>query len=341
MKRMSLGELSFWKFYILACLIAGLSMVYFWLSSTVIWESIYGEPLQPPGIAGIGMLIAEWTERLSLPADSVLATLAMSIDHWFLFPCYLFPAAPSLAAIIMVAWFWKWAGVRALFSRLKPWLGEVGRAEGLRIYGLVFAGIIVFAAISLVLQGVVADGGTEAAWQGLRLDTPVTALFVLVLGFLTTHGGLLEELGWHGFAWPMLQERMRSPLHAALFLGILWAAWHLPREFAQLAAGAPVGQIAVQQLAFFVTCMALMVIISYAVNRTGGSVLPAIIIHGANNYLGGAMGDNRVFLAFSVNGLMEVAIAIVIVIIAGAELGRRPERRPDLEKTTAESGGSQ
>jgi hypothetical protein len=337
---MSLSALSFWRFYILAWVIAGLAMVYFWLASTAIWEFMYGEPLQPPGYAGIGLLMTEWTERLSLPFDSMLASMAMSIDHWFLFPCYLFPAAPSLAAIIMVAWSWRAAGVRALFSRLKPWLGGIHPAEGLRLHGLFVAGIIVFAAISLVFQGLVEDGGTEAAWQGLRLDAPLTALFMLVLGFMTTHGGLLEELGWHGFAWPMLQERMRSPVRAAVLLGVLWAAWHLPREFALFAAGVPIGAIAAQQLAFFVTCVALMIIISYAVNRTGGSVLPAIAIHGANNYLGGAMGDNTVFLAFTVNGLMEVVIAVLVVLFAGAELGRRPDRRPDLEKTPAEMGGS-
>jgi hypothetical protein len=330
MKRMSFGEIQFWKFYVLACVIASLAMVYLWFAGTVMWEFFYGEPLQPAAFAGISMLIAEWTAKLSLPADSVLASLAMSSTHWFLLPCYLFPAAPSLAAIIMVAWYFKGAGVRALFSRLKPWLGGVRRAEGIRLYAVLFVAILVFAAISLLLQGAVEHGGTAAAWQGLRLDTPLTALLILVLGFMTTHGGLLEELGWHGFAWPMLQERMRTPLHAAVFLGLLWAAWHLPREIAQLAAGAEIGTIAMQQLSFFTTCVALMVIISFAVNRTGGSVLPAIMIHGASNYLGGAMADRSVFGTFKVNDVVEIFIAIIIVVAVGSELGRRPERQSDL-----------
>jgi len=129
MRKMSFSELSFWPFYVLACVFACLTMVYMWLASTVIWEFFHGEPLQPAGYAGIGMLISEWNTRLALPYDSMLATLAMSTEHWYLFPCYLFPAAPSIAAIIIVAWSWKGAGVRALFSRLKPWLGGVQRAE--------------------------------------------------------------------------------------------------------------------------------------------------------------------------------------------------------------------
>jgi membrane protease YdiL (CAAX protease family) len=157
-------------------------------------------------------------------------------------------------------------------------LGGVRRTEGLKLYALIFVAIVVFAAIALVLQGVVEDGGTRAAW-------------------------------------------------------------HLPREFAQVVHGAEIAPIAMGQVSFFATTTALMVIISYAVNRTGGSVLPAIVIHGANNYLSGAMGGRYVFLTFGVIGVMEIVIAVVIVLVAGTELGRRPERRPDLEFTSSETAG--
>jgi len=74
MRKMSFSELSFWPFYVLACVFACLTMVYMWLASTVIWEFFHGEPLQPAGYAGIGMLISEWNTRLALPYDSMLAT---------------------------------------------------------------------------------------------------------------------------------------------------------------------------------------------------------------------------------------------------------------------------
>ena len=52
---------------------------------------------------------------------------------------------------------------------------------------------------------------------------------LLLLGVATgLGGGLLEELGWTGFAIPRL--RLRHGVFATgLGMGVLWAAWHLPQ----------------------------------------------------------------------------------------------------------------
>jgi membrane protease YdiL (CAAX protease family) len=39
--------------------------------------------------------------------------------------------------------------------------------------------------------------------------------------------GLLEEIGWTGYAFPKMC-RNRSPLLASVWLGLLWGLWHLP-----------------------------------------------------------------------------------------------------------------
>jgi uncharacterized protein len=39
--------------------------------------------------------------------------------------------------------------------------------------------------------------------------------------------GILEEVGWMGFAYPKMSQRF-SPFHAAVLLGVLWGIWHLP-----------------------------------------------------------------------------------------------------------------
>ncbi len=49
--------------------------------------------------------------------------------------------------------------------------------------------------------------------------------FVLV--FLIAGPG--EEFGWRGFALPRL-ERGLTPLRAALVVGLMWWAWHLPLQ---------------------------------------------------------------------------------------------------------------
>jgi membrane protease YdiL (CAAX protease family) len=45
--------------------------------------------------------------------------------------------------------------------------------------------------------------------------------------FLIPIAAVGEEFGWRGYALPRLQRRM-PPLAAALLIGIIWAAWHLP-----------------------------------------------------------------------------------------------------------------
>jgi membrane protease YdiL (CAAX protease family) len=39
--------------------------------------------------------------------------------------------------------------------------------------------------------------------------------------------GLLEEIGWTGFAFPRKSSR-HNPLGASILLGLLWSLWHLP-----------------------------------------------------------------------------------------------------------------
>jgi membrane protease YdiL (CAAX protease family) len=39
--------------------------------------------------------------------------------------------------------------------------------------------------------------------------------------------GILEEIGWVGFAYPKMRQRF-SPFRAAVLLGVLWGMWHLP-----------------------------------------------------------------------------------------------------------------
>ena len=39
--------------------------------------------------------------------------------------------------------------------------------------------------------------------------------------------GVLEEIGWMGFAYPKMSRKF-SPFRAAVLLGVLWGIWHLP-----------------------------------------------------------------------------------------------------------------
>jgi membrane protease YdiL (CAAX protease family) len=89
--------------------------------------------------------------------------------------------------------------------------------------------------------------------------------------------GYLEEIGWTGFVYGKLRER-RSALAAAVVLGILWAAWHLPVvDF--LGAAHPHGSYWLPFFLSFAAAMtAVRVLISWLYTNTG-SVLGAQLLH--------------------------------------------------------------
>ncbi|MDE0588845.1 CPBP family intramembrane metalloprotease [Halocynthiibacter sp. C4] len=85
-------------------------------------------------------------------------------------------------------------------------------------------------------------------------------------------GPLGEELGWRGF----MQEHLTPQfgwLVASLAVGLVWAVWHLPLW----AIDSPHAKISLP--AFLVHVMLYSVIIGAAYTLSGGSILPAILLH--------------------------------------------------------------
>lgn len=101
-----------------------------------------------------------------------------------------------------------------------------------------------------------------------RLVSPTYSPHHFWIGvFFGIPAGLLEEIGWTGFALPRLRSRFKHG-SAELTLGILWALWHLPvMDF--LGAASPHGHWLVQfTLAFASAMMAIRVIICWAFGHT-------------------------------------------------------------------------
>ncbi|HNN94237.1 MAG TPA: CPBP family intramembrane metalloprotease, partial [Pseudomonadota bacterium] len=80
-----------------------------------------------------------------------------------------------------------------------------------------------------------------------------------------------EEIGWRGFALPRMQRRM-SRLSAALLLGVLWGLWHLMMN---IVAGVSL----TMNLASILMLIPGSLIFSWLYNRSGGSLLIAILLH--------------------------------------------------------------
>jgi membrane protease YdiL (CAAX protease family) len=265
---------------------------------------------------------------LTAHRDSVITFVMSYFAAPFAAPFLFFPFAPTVSALIITWLGWGGRGVAGLLGAYKPVRGGVGAQEAGRIYVALAALLL---ATTGLITAVVHFGGDDSMKrtliEGFGLATWQTFAAALLTGFFLNQGGLLEELGWRGFAWPLLAKRFGAPLVAALVLGVFWALWHFPREVPGLLTGqTSLIDLAIGQGIFIIMCCAMSVVAVYFVNVTGGSVWPAIMVHGALNLFGGALttvqeGTRSSFLSPSV--FIWVAAALLLLLVAGPDLGWR------------------
>lgn len=241
---------------------------------------------------------------------------AEAVKNPLLFGIFVFAAAPSIAALI-VAGLGGGGGLRLLLARLKP----VGPEGQLRPAITLYLGLLAIYAAGFLVYDFVAGPGVSIG-SNLRLLGGSLVAGALIALFLD-EGGTLEELGWRGFAWPILQSR-HAPLLAAVLLGVLHWAWHLPREVLSIMGGIALPLWALYQTVFLILCIALAIVCGFAVNRAGGSVWPAIFVHGGTNVWSKALGVHAAPTAgvLDLRTLLVVLLAILIAALAGRQLGR-------------------
>lgn len=100
-----------------------------------------------------------------------------------------------------------------------------------------------------------------------------------------------EEVGWRGYALPLLIQRGVSPIAAALALGFVWGAWHLPLRFSAGQPGFPLPL-------FLIFTVALSVIYMVLLLRTGGSLIPALLLHASTDFAPRILDLNMLSLDF-------------------------------------------
>jgi hypothetical protein len=299
----------FLAFYALACLIVlGVMLGFFFLVS------------RDPAVGGLmGDLYKHIVAGGGYSGVAPIARFAA--NHPAAWLVLLFAAAPSIAAVCVAAAS-RGGALRRLLARLRPWQ-DVDAAQGQRVYAWLFGlHLLVIAASVVLVQTLVGGEALSGVVQALGGSAFFIALVVL-LGAFGDEGGLLEELGWRGYALPLLQQGLASPLVAAVVLGFAWWAWHLPRELPTLLGGGASGTWVFNQTVFLLLCVALSIVIAWAVNLTGGSVLPAILIHGGTNVWSKMVqGPLYNVLGFSLRDVLMVLAAVVVLWIAGPRLGK-------------------
>lgn len=278
-------------------------------------------PAAPDVVPGL----LEFANRHRLVVNLVTIIRYALEQPWAWLIC-LFAAAPSIAAVVLAS-VEGGGALSRLLARFTPWTSGT-RPSAVRFY------VAAFATSAFVMVWFYLEGGRQATTDQLAFRTealgsslPAVAGYLLLSHF-TDEGGTLEELGWRGYALPILLQRY-SPLAASIMLGAIWMAWHLPREVPGLIAGRPLGPFLEGQLVFLVLTIALSVLCTVGYLATGGSVLPAILIHGGTNVwskaLGGPLARDTMF-GFDPRTVIVVALAIGVLAI-----GRRgftvPPRR--------------
>jgi len=173
---------------------------------------------------------------------------------------------PLLAAVIVTAFNGK-EELKSLFHRMLNFRFGIGQYL-IAIFGYVLLYLLVT--------------GLSGAPLAASLSEKWTLIFTLYLpALLTTYliNPIGEETGWTGFALYHLQKRF-SPWLAAVILGLIWAAWHLPAYIVPSEMGAfnPVGFVI-----FTLSAIFTRIIWTWITNTAGGSGIAAILLHASSN----------------------------------------------------------
>src|SRR5262245_44262243 len=127
------------------------------------------------------------------------------ITGLLMFPVMLL--GPSLAGIVLTRIVDGKAGLRELFSRVFK-----GRVPGGWYTALLIPPVLVLTVLLLLERWVSPIYAPKHFFMGILFGVPA---------------GLLEEIGWMGYAFPKMRPQ-GGPLRPGMLLGLIWSLWHLP-----------------------------------------------------------------------------------------------------------------
>ncbi len=130
--------------------------------------------------------------------------------------------------------------------------------------------------------------------------------------------GNYEEICWRASLLPRLQAR-HSALVAALLVGLVQGAWHLPYVFVAGSFVQAIGLPAMVRLS-----IALGVVATWAFNSTRGSLLIVALFHAAFGAWSSFQGSN-ITVAYLMIGVWCLVALIVLAIYGAQNLTRRSD----------------
>ena len=243
-------------------------------------------------------------QKYELPLFFLLAYVL----SWWIAPFMqggIFPYGPTIAAVIIIAVITGRQGLREYWKRLTNF-----RAGWWYLVGPAIIAAYLTAALVTNLM------------LGATMVSPFPFPSIGTMIMLLLMGGVWEEPGWAGYAFPRLRERFAiskyPDLTATLVLGLLWGVWHLPLFL--------YGTLPWYDIFIFVP--AARVIYSWLYNKSNGSVPAIMLTHYASNLLTGSMmfqafagGERTTYYILFV--LFACVAALLLVLKDGLSLGRK------------------
>ncbi|MDZ5811648.1 type II CAAX endopeptidase family protein [Halorubrum sp. AD140] len=229
-----------------------------------------------------------------------MAIVALTVEETGLIHEFANVHGPVIGAAVMV-----WL----LDEDVRSWIGHVRNWRvGLKWY-----------LIALTVPILCTDLDNVAALAlGAEVGRAETPLVLYLLNFLVVlvFAGALEEFGWRGFLQTRLQQRY-SALATTVFIGFVWAVWHIPLYFVIDHAYDPANLGP-----YVLYAMAASVIFGWLYNSTDGGLLVVMIAHAAGNmppYLT-VTGDRPAIVeTVPISEFAYVLGAILVVWYAGAQ----------------------
>ena len=177
---------------------------------------------------------------------------------------------PILSGLLLTGLVHGREGYRALRARLTMW------RVGVRWYAvaLLTAPLLIVSILSVLSLT------SETYLPAIVTTADKASLVISGIMIGLVFGGLMEELGWTGFATPELRRR-HSVLSTGLIVGALWGLWHFLPTF--WACGDADGSLSLDLLippvVFYAAVLPAYRVLMVWVHDRTGSLLVAILMH--------------------------------------------------------------
>jgi len=188
-------------------------------------------------------------------------------------PMLAWVAGPPVAGIMFTGLVYGRAGFRDLLSRMTRWRVDARwYAVALLTTPLYLTAILLAFSLS-----------SPELLPRILTTSEKASLLLFGIGWGLIGGGLLEELGWTGFAVPTLLRRMRyGVLSTGLLVGVPWGVLHFLTFFYLGRPSAAIPLAIFVPLDLFISVVGLTayrVLMVWVYERTGESMLVAMLMH--------------------------------------------------------------